>query len=126
VTEVGVVALSVFWIGCGLVAQDIGRRKGVTSGLWFGLLLGPVGLVIVGLMNPTASETEAFQIERGRRVCPFCAEWIKREAVVCRFCARNIEPMPPLEATPGDCGCGAWNVPGAQRCCRCHKRLNTA
>ena len=22
--------------------------------------------------------------------CPFCAEWIKPEAVVCRFCGRDI------------------------------------
>jgi len=28
------------------------------------------------------------------RKCPFCAELIKREAVVCRFCGRDVPVAP--------------------------------
>lgn len=27
------------------------------------------------------------------RVCPFCRERVKKEAVVCRFCHRDLEPV---------------------------------
>ncbi len=28
------------------------------------------------------------------RVCPYCKERVKRDAVVCRYCHRDLEPLP--------------------------------
>lgn len=51
-------------------------------------------------------------IEVDTKTCPFCAEMIKKEAVVCRFCGYDlrtgtpattnvtIEPETPLDITP--------------------------
>jgi hypothetical protein len=28
------------------------------------------------------------------RMCPYCKERIKREALICRYCQREVEPVP--------------------------------
>lgn len=77
-------------IGASLVAQS----KGLSGGLWAfaGLLLGPIAILIVGFMAPGTPSGDDY------RKCPYCAESIKREARVCRFCGRDVEPMESLAA----------------------------
>jgi hypothetical protein len=54
-------------------------------------------LVLLFLLAPIAAGT-AFvigRLARGEtRKCPFCAELIKSEAVVCRFCGRDVPVSP--------------------------------
>ena len=45
--------------------------------------------------SPTKSEAGAGS---DTRKCPFCAEFIKAEAVICRFCQKELPPLP--EAVP--------------------------
>lgn len=64
-----------------------GRRSWLAVAL--SLLLGPVGIV-VALMMP---DRRPVGPTRWRR-CPFCAEPIRREAVVCKHCRRDLAPTP--------------------------------
>lgn len=79
-----------------LVGYAIGKPKGQEAvGLLLGLLLGILGWVIVALMPPNASVADRADPEPAAlvRSCPWCAEPIRIEARVCRFCGRDVEAL---------------------------------
>lgn len=78
---------------CGAVAPSRNR----SAGNWAvgGFLLGPIGVILLFLLPRGGEDTPGGQL----RKCPHCAEMIKREARVCRYCQRDVEPMPDMPAT---------------------------
>ncbi len=65
----------IFWIFSGLIGYLIGRDKGETwSGAIMGLLLGPIGWLIVYLAKGN------------RRVCHACKSKIAVDATICPQC----------------------------------------
>lgn len=83
----------IFWVLCGIAAATVASSKGRSAVGWFflGLILGPFGLIfalIVGKEGPA----------EGERKCPFCAEFIKREAIVCKHCGKDLPNEPKAEA----------------------------
>jgi hypothetical protein len=81
-----------FWIVPIAVANSIAKGKGREGqGFVLGLFLSWIGVLIVALLPALHSEAS------GERKCPHCAEWVKREASVCRFCGRDIAEL----AAPG-------------------------
>jgi hypothetical protein len=71
------------------------------------MLVGGVALIVVGAMQkgPTAAPVAvtatpaAIVVRPDERKCPYCAELIKTEAVICRFCNRDVPPGGAPEAT---------------------------
>ncbi|MCB2050027.1 MAG: hypothetical protein KDE63_01235 [Novosphingobium sp.] len=94
---VGIVFWSVFF---GLVAMTIAEERGDAGleGFFVGAIFGPIGVVIAYWLGDQEAKDIA-DVESGRRkVCPDCAELVRPQARVCRYCSHAFGP-PPLELT---------------------------
>jgi len=67
------------WILFGLIGLAIGIKKGIspTLAILGGILLGPFSLLMIFISSEV-------------KKCPKCAEYIKKEAKVCRHCGTDL------------------------------------
>ncbi len=84
---VGLIAL---WSVFGVVGYFIAKSKNrdTTVGCLWGFFLGPIGWLIVAL----SEDQTATKSSDGRALvkCPFCAEMILAEAIVCKHCGKRL------------------------------------
>lgn len=66
----------------GLIGYLIGKPKGAGGfGFIVSVLLGPIGWLIIAIHGGNLKK------------CPNCAERVKPEATVCRFCQSKLRPV---------------------------------
>lgn len=92
--------LFLLWIALSVIVGYFWRSKGLSFGvgvLLSILLSAPIGFVIGLVREADPKQQEADKLASGtQRKCPFCAEIIKTEAKVCRFCGRDVPAPPPV------------------------------
>ncbi|MBA7538703.1 hypothetical protein ES705_30980 [subsurface metagenome] len=80
----------------GLIPAAIAKNKGYNFFLWwfFGASLFIVALPWAIIMKPNQTIVERENMKDIMQKCPECAEIVKREARVCRFCGYEFYPKP--------------------------------
>ena len=77
-------ALGFLWLLFALVGLGAANHRGFSpiAGIIGGLLLGPLSVLL-------------FWVSSSKVRCPHCAEWIHKQAAVCKHCGREVAPPAP-------------------------------
>jgi len=101
------VGILIAFLMCGIISAVIASNKGRSTFGWFliGTLTSLFGIIlalVVSDKSAKAADSAAASLTResaqsaiaDTRACPYCAETIKAQAVICRFCNRDVDPLP--------------------------------
>lgn len=77
-----------------LIPANIAKNKGRDPLTWwiYGTLFFLIALIHSLCLSPTPEAVEKSQLDAGMKKCPRCAEMVKQDAQVCRYCQGAFTP----------------------------------
>lgn len=93
----------IFWLGMSIACAVVANNKGRSVAGWLVLgLLFSVAALIVVLVLPSLKIDPGIPTLETHQKCPHCAEYVLREAVVCKHCGRDLHEPRPSRLTQTD------------------------
>ena len=94
-------ALVIIWVVLGFVTAKIAESKGRPFGTWliYGFICFPLAILYLAVSKPS----DKTLVDSGEyRKCPFCAEVVRSEAKVCRYCHKELPDVEIEKSVPDD------------------------
>jgi hypothetical protein len=79
----------------GLVTAAIAHKKGHNPFTWWlaGSLFFIIALPLAIILEPKQDVVDERKLRRGMKQCPDCAELVKQDALICRFCRHEFRTV---------------------------------
>lgn len=98
--------VGILWFIFVFAVASMAKKKGRSYGSYFALsfFFSPlIGLIVLAIQGENKEELAKQNIEAGiTKKCPFCANEIKKGAVVCQFCGRDLPKEEHIEILKDD------------------------
>ncbi|MEV5021408.1 hypothetical protein MRBLMA1_001230 [Sphingobium sp. LMA1-1-1.1] len=90
----GVLFVLVIWLGSIVLCVKMAQARDREPVLWgvLGATFGIFAILLLALIGPGSPSPTGITRNAKMRKCPACAEFIKVEAIKCRYCGTAIEP----------------------------------